>query len=312
VSDRGNGDAFNPQFGAVELNLTAGPHTIQVLAREDGARLDKIGFESKAAADARIISRNKTAYSSSNESGSYLPANAFDGTTATRWSSQSSDNQWIKVDLGSTYDVDRVVLDWEAAYAEEYEIQISNDAENWNTLYHKDGNTGGIDNIMASGRGRYVRMLGLHRGTQYGYSLREFTVYGEAAVGGDVNFCSGKTVTTSSNQDANTTGGKAVDANLSTRWSTNFSDDQWIYVDLGVKRDLNRVKLRWESAYGKSYEIKVSDDASNWTTIFSTTNGNGNLDDLSVSGSGRYVKMRGVQRGTSYGYSLYEFEAYGK
>jgi hypothetical protein len=71
-------------------------------------------------------------------------------------------------------------------------------------------------------------------------------------------------------------------------------------------------KMRWESAYGTSYEIKVSDDASNWTTIHSATNGNGNLDDLSVSGRGRYVKMRGVQRGTTYGYSLYEFEAYGK
>jgi hexosaminidase len=83
-------------------------------------------------------------------------------------------------------------------------------------------------------------------------------------------------------------------------------------VDLGSKRQLNCVKLRWEAAYGKGYEIRVSDDAMNWTTLFSTANGNGGLDDLSVTGSGRYVKMRGLQRGTSYGYSLYEFEAYGK
>lgn len=312
VSDRGAGDSANPDVDPVELNLTAGPHTIEVFAREAGTRLDRIGFESKAVADARIVSRSKPTFSSSNESNSFLPGNAVDGNTATRWSSQAADNQWIKVDLQATYDIDRVVLNWESAYATSYEIQISDDAESWTPLFHKEGNTGGIDNIMLAGRGRYVRMFGLHRATPWGFSLREFTVYGAPATGGDVNLCAGKPVTTSSNQDASTVGAKAVDQNTSTRWSSNFSDDQWIYVDLGVSQPLTRVKLRWEAAYGKSFEIRVSDDAANWTTLFSTTNGNGGLDDISVSGKGRYVKMKGLQRGTQFGYSLFEFEAYGK
>jgi hypothetical protein len=155
-------------------------------------------------------------------------------------------------------------------------------------------------------------MFGLHRATPWGFSLREFTVYGTPAARGDVNLCAGRPVTTSSNQDASTVGANAVDQNTSTRWSSNFSDDQWIYVDLGVSQPLTRVKLRWEAAYGRSFEIRVSDDAANWTTLFSTTNGNGGLDDISVSGTGRYVKMKGMQRGTQFGYSLFEFEAYGK
>ncbi len=61
--------------------------------------------------------------------------------------------------------------------------------------------------------------------------------------------------------------------------------------------------LLWETAYGKAYQIQVSNDATNWTTIYSTTTGDGGTDDLSVSGSGRYVRMYGSVRGTQWGYS---------
>jgi hypothetical protein len=85
-------------------------------------------------------------------------------------------------------------------------------------------------------------------------------------------------------------------------------------VDLGAVYHVNRVALNWE-AYGVAYEIQISSDGSNWETIYSTTSGDGGIDDLSVSGSGRYVRMYGTSRavihGNSYGYSLYEFEVYG-
>ncbi|MEO5562934.1 MAG: discoidin domain-containing protein [Chitinophagaceae bacterium] len=103
----------------------------------------------------------------------------------------------------------------------------------------------------------------------------------------------------------------AVDGNMSTRWSSLFSDPQWIYVDLGATYTINRVVLRWEVAYGRSYTIQTSSNASTWSTIFTTTTGNGATDDLAVSGTGRYIRMRGTVRGTTYGYSLWEFEVYG-
>ena len=78
---------------------------------------------------------------------------------------------------------------------------------------------------------------------------------------------------------------------------------------------INQVVLDWEDSYGVAYEILVSSNVSEWETIYSTTNGDGGIDDLSVSGSGRYVRMYGTSRviiqGASYGYSLYEFEVYG-
>ena len=69
--------------------------------------------------------------------------------------------------------------------------------------------------------------------------------------------------------------------------------------------------LSWETAYGSAYQIQVSTNGSTWTTIYSTSNGDGGTDDLGVSGSGRYVRMYGTTRGTQWGYSLLEFEVYG-
>ena len=104
----------------------------------------------------------------------------------------------------------------------------------------------------------------------------------------------------------------AVDEDLATRWSSQFSDPQWIYVDLGAPTRIERVILRWETAYGQAYRIQTSNDAITWTDIYSTSAGDGGVDDLVVSGLGRYVRMYGTQRATGWGYSLWELEVYGK
>src|SRR6266705_3295607 len=98
----------------------------------------------------------------------------------------------------------------------------------------------------------------------------------------------------------------AVDGSTTTRWSSAFSDPQWIYVDLGATHAVNRVVLNWEAAYGRSFQIQTSNDAVTWTTIYQTTTGAGGINDVTVSGSGRYVRMYGTVRGTAWGYSLWE------
>ncbi len=103
----------------------------------------------------------------------------------------------------------------------------------------------------------------------------------------------------------------AVDGNVTTRWASQFTDNEWIYVDLGETVDISSVKLKWETAYGKSYKIFVSDDASAWNEVYSTTSSDGGTDEITgLTAKGRYVKMQGVKRNTSWGYSLYEFEVY--
>ncbi len=111
-----------------------------------------------------------------------LPAtNAVDGSTASRWASARSDPQWIRVDLGNTQTVSKVVLNWEAAYGKAYQIQTSNDGTNWTTIHSVTNSDGGIDELTnLTGSGRYIRMNGTVRATTFGYSLWEFQVYGTA------------------------------------------------------------------------------------------------------------------------------------
>ncbi|WP_436499486.1 family 20 glycosylhydrolase [Actinokineospora sp. HUAS TT18] len=125
------------------------------------------------------------------------------------------------------------------------------------------------------------------------------------------NLAAGKPVTVSSTETPSFPGGNAVDGDYATRWSSLYTDNEWIRVDLGSTQQIGRVKLSWEAAYGRGYQIQVSNDGTTWTTISTTTAGDGGVDDLTgLSGSGRYVRVLGTARATTYGYSLYEFEVY--
>jgi hypothetical protein len=102
----------------------------------------------------------------------------------------------------------------------------------------------------------------------------------------------------------------AVDGSLTSRWASDWSDPQWLRVDLGASTTFQHVQLVWESAYGRSYELQVSDNDSDWRTVYSTTSGNGGVDDIDVNATGRYVRLYGTARGTGWGYSLYELGVY--
>ncbi|MEU8202651.1 penicillin acylase family protein [Streptosporangium sp. NPDC049046] len=104
---------------------------------------------------------------------------------------------------------------------------------------------------------------------------------------------------------------RAVDGDPTTRWSSSSSDNQYLQVDLGSATTVARALLRWEAAYGAAYSIQTSTNGSTWTTVYSTTTGNGGVDNVRFTPTtARYVRMQGVTRGTSYGYSLYELEVY--
>jgi hypothetical protein len=123
------------------------------------------------------LALNKTTTASSLEGAAYPAANATDGNTGTRWSSGFSDPQWLEVDLGSSQSICQVSLDWEAAYATAFQIQTSADGTNWTTIYSTTTGTGGTQTLNVTGTGRYLRMYGTARATQYGYSLWEFGVH---------------------------------------------------------------------------------------------------------------------------------------
>ncbi|WP_420710443.1 discoidin domain-containing protein [Streptomyces sp. NRRL S-474] len=146
--------------------------------------------------------------------------------------------------------------------------------------------------------------------TTIGLALTLLTVAAPPAAAADL-LSQGRPATASSTEKASTPASAAVDGDTGTRWSSAFRDPQWLTVDLGTTATISRVVLRWEAAYARPFQIQTSDDGTAWTTIHSATAGTGGVQTLDVNGNGRYVRVHGTQRGTAFGYSLWEFQVYG-
>lgn len=128
----------------------------------------------------------------------------------------------------------------------------------------------------------------------------------------DVELARGRPVTVSSVESGTShIGANAVDGNGGTRWSSAFADPQWISVDLGAVHRISRVRLTWETAFGRAYRVETSTTGNPWQTVFTTTTGDGGTDDIAVAVDARYVRVTGTQRATQWGYSLWELSVLG-
>jgi len=263
------------------------------------------------------VALNQPASTSSTENAGTPASAAFDGNTGTRWSSAASDPQWLQVDLGTSQSICQVSLQWETAYATAFQIQVSADGATWNSIYSTTTGSGGTQTLNVTGTGRYIRMYGTARATGYGYSLWEFQVFSSGSSGGGTGgSCSDPVISNFTPVKASSfVGGNApaaaLDGRTTTRWESQYSDPQWLYVDLGGSAAVSCVVLNWETAYATAYSIDVSNDAVTWTSVYSTTTGTGGVQTLDVSAAGRYVRFNGTARATGYGYSLWEFEVHG-
>jgi hypothetical protein len=162
--------------------LTTGQKILRIVMDASSFNINYLSFAANASGN---LALNKPVIASSVEATGFEASKAVDGNATTRWSSQFSDPQWVYVDLGATYTVNRVKITWEAAYATAYQVQISPDASGWTTMRSVTGNTALVsDNTGLSGTGRYVRINGTSRATPYGYSIFELEVYGAVAGGG--------------------------------------------------------------------------------------------------------------------------------
>ncbi len=128
-----------------------------------------------------------------------------------------------------------------------------------------------------------------------------------------VNLALGKYAYASSEESDQLNEQLAIDGDMSTRWSSAFSDTQWLYVDLGQAETLGRVVIHWERAAAKQYRILVSNDRKNWVPVAVETQGaRGEMAHTFEPIKARYIGVLGEERGTGWGYSLWEFEAYSK
>ena len=113
----------------------------------------------------------------------------------------------------------------------------------------------------------------------------------------------------SSGQDGEHAARFAFDNDVKTRWQAGGGDGEWLAVDLGAPQKIGRVHLNWEAAGANAYRIEVSDDGMNWRTVYSTDKSEGDEEDVTFAPTtARYVRMFGVQRSTTFGFSLFDFE----
>lgn len=137
----------------------------------------------------------------------------------------------------------------------------------------------------------------------------------DAASTGSANLARGAGASASS-VEGSLAPSNAIDGDASTRWGSNYSnqanpDDQWLALDFGGHRTVARVEIVWNVAYAKEYAIEVSSDGVSWTTAATKQDGAGGTESLSFSAtSRRYLRMRGIRRGTSFGYSIYELRVF--
>ncbi|MGG1519053.1 polysaccharide lyase family 8 super-sandwich domain-containing protein [Paenibacillus oryzisoli] len=255
--------------------------------------------------------------SASSVSGTYTANKATDGDYLSRWESSVGNVQWLQVDLGSPKGFGAIELNWQQ-YATNYVVQGSLNGSTWVNLYTEaDGKGGNVwiafDEIQ---KYRYVRLSGTQ--APAAYSLYEFRVLSFKAQSGQDgvdlrNLAPGKTATTSGNDTTNSEPKAAIDGDPSTRWASARSDNNWYTIDLGAQSNIYQINLLWEAAYGKEYNIQVYNDSDSVTNVVYEKSGAAGWKRyvLDEPIQGRYIRMQGIKRGTTYGYSLYEFEVIG-
>jgi hyaluronoglucosaminidase len=101
----------------------------------------------------------------------------------------------------------------------------------------------------------------------------------------------------------------AIDGDLSTRWSSNYTNGEWLQVKFAQPENLGKVVIYWETAHAASYQLQTSTDGTTWTTAATVSGSPGGTETEWLNTSDvRYLRMQGVARATQYGYSIYELQ----
>jgi hexosaminidase len=101
--------------------------------------------------------------------------------------------------------------------------------------------------------------------------------------------------------------------NDSSRWSGEAADDGWFQVELAQPATIDHVAIEWSTSCPAQYKLQVSDDGATWTDatgVRSPACRSWDTAELSLGQPYRYVRMQGIKRSLSYGYSINEFQVW--
>ncbi len=237
---------------------------------------------------------------SSSGTGDYAPEFAVDGKPDTRWSSNFNDQEWWMGRFEQPIRLAGMKILWETAFSEKYEVLVSMDGRDWKKVYDVPEGDGRTDLVFFKPvEAQYVKINCLQRGTGWGNSIYEITFYDENT----------KPVVTASSAQDSAEPAMALDGESSTQWHSAPGDVQDLTVKLPARMSLGGVELTWGDDYASAYEIALSADASQWNTVFRTTEGNGAKDYVFFpSADARYVKINCLDGPSDQGFAIADME----
>ena len=189
INNTGNDQSFEVRLNEHADTLRYGGHTATLALETSNASPETVSVHVQVGTNLVL---NNIANASSVEPNppnneNVAPRNVNDGDTSTRWLSEASDPQWISIHLNRIFlnrlfSVEAVKLYWDDTYAKEYEIHLSNssDFSEYDIIAVETDGDGGIDYLVTNSNvtGKFIRLYGISRGGEGGYSLRQFEVYG--------------------------------------------------------------------------------------------------------------------------------------
>mgnify|MGYP006277709935 CR=1 FL=1 len=201
---------------------------------------------------------NEITLSASSGQGDYRPEYALDNDMGTRWSSEFSDDQWLRIDFETTRTITGLRLHWETAYGRDYAVQTLSGGNEWKNIAMVTEGDGGQDEIYFGPRRlKSLRIKGIKRGTGWGYSLWEVDIFGEES---EREF-------SASSSAENSLPEKVMDGSIRTAWKPAGKTDHWIVIEFPVNYSFGGMKLAWTESGSPECEIQVPEKDHEWKTI---------------------------------------------
>ena len=235
------------------------------------------------------------------------------------------DPQTWSIDLGRSYEIDKIVLYWENAAAKKYKIYVSENKTDWMEVASEEaGEKGRFKYDFAPTNARYVKIELEERTMEiYGYCMYEWQIFTVGSVEEKEmpNLAKNATAEASSD-DGENSAEKAIDGDEGTMWRTEYIQDptvtdeekadENITLSWNSPQTFDTVKVKWGGGYMKGYKLQTSDDGETWTDMYEVTSGiaseyrNIRLKEAVTTS---HLRLQGITFG-AYCFEIYEIQVY--
>lgn len=235
------------------------------------------------------------------------------------------DPQTWSIDLGRSYEIDKIVLYWENAVAKKYKIYVSENKTDWMEVASEEaGEKGRFKYDFAPTNARYVKIELEERTMEiYGYCMYEWQIFTVGSVEEkEVPNLAENATAVASSDDGENSAEKAIDGDEGTMWRTEYIQDQTVTDEEKANENItlswnspqtfDTVKVKWGGGYMKGYKLQTSDDGETWTDMYEVTSGiaseyrNIRLKEAVTTS---HLRLQGITFG-AYCFEIYEIQVY--